>query len=249
MFILIDMDQCAITHKHRSREVLNMLAWIECKCAAKVLPLGNPRHISDALTPLEMQMVYKNATGQELKAYGNIMATVLHEMAKRMPDTKCNPEEVEKQAWCVLPADPASYRYAPGAHKPEHLPGLFQREPIKVVADAGEVALAAQTAATYAQHASANPPPAPRAPMAGGSPTPAAPRAPRAPSAPRQGGTKSVVFSVADEMWKAAGSPTDTATVLRLRKDIMGALERDHNVKRTTSSVTLGDWQKQLGSI
>lgn len=69
--------------------------------------------------------------------------------------------------------------------------------------------------------------------------TPAAPRAPRVP-----GGSRKVIFEVAEVMWLAAGKPDQLPALLTLRKIIMETLEREHGIARTTSSTALGEWQK-----
>jgi len=63
------------------------------------------------------------------------------------------------------------------------------------------------------------------------------------PSAPRSG-NRITIFEVADRMWNEAGSPKDTSVVLQLRKTIMAELEANHDIKKTTSSTALGEWQK-----
>ena len=45
-------------------------------------------------------------------------------------------------------------------------------------------------------------------------------------------------------MWEAAGKPTDKSEILKLRKEMMNALEQ-RGVKRNTSSNTLGLWAKE----
>lgn len=249
MYFLIDMDQLAVTHKHADREVLNGLAWIECKCAAKIFPLGDPRMLEQRLTSSEMMSIYKAATGQFPTAYANQLATLLHDLVKRMPDTEAVREEVEAQVKHVLPASPANYRYVLGAKVPEELPGLFNAKPIAVAHSEAEQAAIAKTTAAYAAQAARNAPPAGPPPLPATPVPPAPPRAPRepgaAPSTPRAGGVRDIVFSVADREWEAANKPTDLSVVLKLRKHIMDVLERDHNLKRTTASTTLGDWQKQ----
>ena len=52
------------------------------------------------------------------------------------------------------------------------------------------------------------------------------------------------MWGVADREWEAAGKPNDVSVVLKLRKEVMNILEKDHAVKRTTSSNELGAWQK-----
>lgn len=62
-------------------------------------------------------------------------------------------------------------------------------------------------------------------------------------SAPRSN-NRSLIFEFADLMWNDKGAPKDSATVLALRKTIMTELELRHNIKKTTSSTALGEWQK-----
>ncbi|QIW90779.1 UNVERIFIED_ORG: hypothetical protein GCAPEGMB_00461 [Vibrio phage V07] len=59
----------------------------------------------------------------------------------------------------------------------------------------------------------------------------------------RQSGAKERIFELADEAWKAAGSPTDLSVVLKLRKQWMNDWEA-LGIKKTTASSTLGAWQK-----
>ena len=93
MYVLIDRNRMAITHKHDSRRVLAWLSWIECTNVGATFAIGSSRALLD-FTPLELKTIYKNATGVELKGYGNTLAHAVMEMAKRLPITTCNPEEV-----------------------------------------------------------------------------------------------------------------------------------------------------------
>lgn len=73
-----------------------------------------------------------------------------------------------------------------------------------------------------------------------------------APKQPSAGGGRvanvaAVIYEVADAMWEAAGKPTEAKAVLKLRKEMMNELE-SRGVKRTTSSSTLGAWQKDRTS-
>lgn len=61
---------------------------------------------------------------------------------------------------------------------------------------------------------------------------------------PPTGGTRLTIWDHADAVWKEAGSPTDPAAVLELRKRMMNELELK-GVKRTTSSNELGVWMRE----
>jgi len=65
-----------------------------------------------------------------------------------------------------------------------------------------------------------------------------------APAGPATG-NRLIIWKVADSLWEAAGKPFDIPTVLALRRQIMNVLETEHEVKRTTSSTALGQWQKE----
>lgn len=235
MYILIDRQQMAITHKHRDAAVLRALSWIECTNAGAIMSLSNTRPLLD-FTPQELRLIYQNATGAELKGYANALAQAVLDAAKRMPDTDAVLEEVVAQAACVMDGDKSSFKYVRGAKQPEQLPGLFEADPIKVDRVEAEELRAASgySAPAFGGTGHAALPPG----------VPPLPSAPRAPSAPRTGGSRETIFRVADEMWVAAGSPTGLPTVLALRKQIMVELELNHSIKKTTSSTALGDWQK-----
>lgn len=235
----------AITHKHSDREVLAKLSWLECTNAGVTLSLSGIRPLLE-FSVSEIKLLYKNATGVDLKGIShNGLAQAVLEVAKRMPDTLCSKSEVLAQANCVLDGDPSHYSYVYGAMEPEHLSSLFVPEPITVARCEAEELKAAQaytppapqpyTPAAPAATASANP----------AAHTSAAPAAQKPPTAPRTGGTRDTIFKVADQMWEAAGSPSDLPHILSLRKQIMVELEANHDIKKTTSSTALGDWQKQ----
>lgn len=235
MYILIDRQQMAITHKHSDRRVLAYLSWIECTNAGLVMSLSNTRPLQD-FTTSELRLIYKNATGAELKGYANQLAQLVIDAAKRMPDTVAKLEEAQAQAALIEDGDKSSFKYVYGAMKPEEVVGVFEADPIPVARVEAEEARVATAPAGPAFGGAG--PDHPGANATG------APQAPRAPSGPRTGGTRDIIFRVADEMWAAAGSPTALPSVLTLRKQIMQALESDHSIKKTTSSTALGDWQK-----
>lgn len=236
MYILIDRNQMAITHKHSDRRVLAGLSWIECTNAGVTMALTNIRPLQE-FTTSELKRLYQNATGAELKAYANQMAQAVLDAAKRMPETVAKLEEVEAQMKLISDGDKSSFKYVHGAMSPESCPGLFEPPAIVVPRVEAEEARAQSGyssgafGATGPDHSAAN--------------TSAAPREPRAPSAPRAGGQRETIFRIADEMWTQAGSPTALHTVLDLRKRIMQELETNHDIKKTTSSTALGDWQKK----
>lgn len=236
MYILIDRGQMAITHKHNDREVLAKLSWIECTNAGVTMSLSNIKPLLE-FSHSELLLIYKNATGADLKGYSTSVAQAILDAARRMPESAAILAEVTAQALCIEDGDKSSYRYLLGSMKPEELPGLYGAFPISV-----ERSEAEELRANSQAHTQALPGAGPANFAAG---TTAAAQHIRAPAAPRVGGTRETIFRVADEMWAAIGSPTDKQRVLELRKQIMAELETHHEVKKTTSSTALGDWQKQ----
>jgi hypothetical protein len=236
MYVLVDRQQMAITHKHREQQVLRDLSWIECTNAGIIMPLGRIEHWMREFTPAELRLIYKNATGQEIQGYGNALGSVVNQMALRLPETDAVAAEVAAQRLCVMDGDKSSYSYCKGSKTPTGYPGLFEPDPMNCTRSEVEEALAAASKPVHI----------PSAPVSNGTANPLThvPITGQAVSAPRAGGTRDIVYKVADEMWQQAGNPRDMRIVLDLRKKIMDVLEAQHSVKRTTASTTLGDWQK-----
>lgn len=240
-YVLVDKNQMAITHKYSDREVLAQLSWIECLNDAAVLSLGNVRLWFDIFTANDLRKIYQNATGYALPAYGTSLAQACHDMAMRLPDSVVNPVEVRAQYVKVPDGSRNSYEYQPGYLQPKEHIGTFERDPIKVERSELEEKRAQGPQPSFNN--------APSAPLPGdtanANPFNVVPPTPRAPGAPRTGGVKEIVFKIADEFWEKAGKPTDLQAILQLRKIMMAALEAEHGVKKTTSSTTLGAWQKE----
>lgn len=237
MYITIDREQKAIVHKHRDRSVLANLSWIELTNAGITLPLGNPQHMMKEFSSAELKDIYENATGAKLTGYGPGLANAVHQMALRLPESVVNADEVAAQRLLVLDGDKSGFSYQAGHKAPLSHPGTFTPDPLKCARDPAEEARANAVASGYV-------PPAPGATSNPAGVFNPVPTTPRAPSAPRSGGSRDTIFRVADEIWAAAGSPRELPTILQLRKQMMTVLESDYNIKKTTSSNTLGDWQK-----
>lgn len=242
MYVLVDRRLGAITHKHERRDVLGNLSWIECVNNAVTIPLGNPQHFME-LDTNQLRSVYKSSTGKDIAGYGYALAKAVHDMAMRLPSTKAELLEVQAQRNKVMDGDKNCYRYVYGAYEPK-VANDWEPDPLKVEASEVEIASAAKYATAPTQA------PAPAQSAAGvysheHKPV-TTPRELGAPSSGhRQSGVREVVYKVADKLWEAAGKPTDLKIVLDLRKQMMTVLEAEHQVKRTTSSTTLGAWQKE----
>lgn len=64
----------------------------------------------------------------------------------------------------------------------------------------------------------------------------------------RQNGSRIQIWKRAEELWSAAGKPTDKKIVLKLRIEWMKILEKE-GVKRNTASGELGQWMKTKTEI
>lgn len=66
------------------------------------------------------------------------------------------------------------------------------------------------------------------------------------PATARKPSVKHTIHTVANNMWDVAGKPRDPKLLLKLRKMIMDKLENEFNIKRTSASTELGQWQKGI---
>jgi hypothetical protein len=62
----------------------------------------------------------------------------------------------------------------------------------------------------------------------------------------RNGSVKETIYDMANTMWNENGQPLEKSVLLKLRKNIMDVLEKEHGVNRNTASTVLGNWQKTL---
>ena len=236
MYVLVDREQMAITHKHHDRAVLADLSWIECTGAGLQVALSSAR-VWTEFSATELKKLYKAATGADLPGYGPGLAQAVFDMAKRLPVTVVNAAEVRAQRLTVSDGDKAGYQYAPGQQVPTQHRGGYVPAPLQIARDSSEELRAANSANTYTRPAT--PSQGTPQPFANTSTSTAAPAAPRA------GGVKETVYRIADAMWEEAGKPSGLKDVLELRKSMMNVLEAEHGIKKTTSSTTLGGWQKE----
>lgn len=82
-------------------------------------------------------------------------------------------------------------------------------------------------------------------PQAKPKPTPK-PKTPKAGTGSSQGSKKAIIWAVAQGLWEDAGKPTDVKEILPIRKQAMAILETEHGIAKTTSSTSLGGWQKDI---
>lgn len=232
MYILLNRESLHLLHKHENMEALCNLAWLEVQEYSHVI--GPCRHETfRGLTDMELKMLYRNITGDEVGELGRYaLIDLLCGIAKNMPETDLDIEELNVQAAAIHEGCKGCFQYVKGASKPALRQSLFEGH--KAMTDAEHMALALakkwkhlneerEKAAAIAQER-------PRAAVTTQS---------------RTGGTlKQIIWNTADEMWSAIGSPVEKDAILKLRRSIMDKLEQDEGIKRTSASSELGNWHK-----
>ena len=236
MFVSIDMDTLQFLHKHHDQMVLGGLSFLEAPHHSIRNENVNSEHFLLGMTALEIRMLYRNTTGEDPTGSDDrVMREMLAMVATdHMPPTLALAAEVEAQIAAVEDDlhNGIPWKYALGAKVPAKAMELFPLhcKPLDAVDKHKCATLAPQRRA-------AREAPKPRAPVA---PAPSASAAPKQ----RASSVRPTIWAVADEMWGAAGKPTDKTVVLELRKKMYDVLEEKHGVKRTSSSNELGNWMK-----
>ncbi len=242
MYVVIDRDRMCFLYKHPNPWMLADLILIECPDSSiEIQPCDGTSFLSE-FTDLELKLLYNHTTDAEQNHYGANLRAVLTELVYRMPVFDCVDSEVAAQAaWCDEAALTDLYCYVKGSNRPCRSNPGQQPSALKLVplAKEAEIAKLGRNAAATLYGTQAR---APVAPV--NVPATTAPRATRTASAPRAGGVREVIWKVADQLWEAAGKPIDKSQILVLRKEMMRVLEEEHQVKRTSSSNELGNWQK-----
>lgn len=247
MYVLIDKGQMAVIYKHQDKNILWALDWITCQNSATLIAAGDVGALSH-FGILELQEIYYNATGHKMISIHNHMVRLVADLTMRMVESVVTGDPVNA---CkkLSPADKRHFTWEDGLAVPHNQAVL--PSPIKVARNED-----AEKDTSYSPPQKAvlrpvwQPTAADQTQLGAMAPAHITPRAQRQPSDPNQpkvqrsSGIRDTIYSVADEIWNAAGNPTDKSEILKLRKQMMEVLETQHDVKRNTSSNSLGDWQK-----
>lgn len=236
MFVSVDMDTLQFLHKHHDQMVLSGLSFLECPHHSVRNENANSEHFLLGMTPLEIRMLYRNTTGEDVtgtdeRVLREMLAMIVYDhmlpTLALAPEVEAQIAAVEDDLYNGIP-----WKYALGAKVPAKHIELFPNhcKPLDMVDCHKAAQMAPQRRAERAA----------TKPRAAPAPAPSAPRAPKQ----RASSVRPTIWAVADEMWEAAGKPMDKAVVLELRKKIMVELEEKKGVKRTSSSNELGNWMK-----
>lgn len=251
MYIAVDLERWAfVPYKTDNIQALCHLVTIEFPVHHKVYVTPLDHSAFSGLNDLQLSSLYQGLTGKVSKVYQQRLRNVLRGMADTLPLLVCDYKvqaRIAQQATMVQEPRSESYQYNPDGALPIKHDGKWRPTLVKVAPLPNELEVAAVCPPVPPPPAPGTLPPhvapVPRVAPAGG---PAAATGGPVVRAPRQSGVRDTIHAVATELWKAAGSPKDTPTILKLRKEIMNVLEESHGVKRNTSSNELGNWQKQI---
>lgn len=252
MYILIDLDRMVFLRKHPDLFLLTDLAIIECpNSTISIQPCDAPTFLK-GMTDYELKLLYTNTTNGIQSFYGNGLRSILGEIAYRMPIADVLVSEVSKQADALGENNDVPHCYIKGSRSAIKSCGGALSDGFVTTVSPDEALFNRLSGDLFAtlypdamQQAKAQA--AQRAPMlqANGSARGSATRTLGLNTAtPRSSNVRGTIWEVADKMWEEAGKPKDKKDVLALRKNIMDTLESAYNVKRTSSSNELGNWQK-----
>lgn len=218
MYVSLDKQKMRVVHKHQSVTVVCGLVHIELPDApADICPEDM---VVKHKTDLEIKLLFRSCfPGEADHMHTDELKARILQFVEELPETDVDASEVKRQADSIRDNDRKPYQYVKGAFRPAR--------PAELFVESEQHSAPAAAVATVPANPVARPAAAPR-------PTN---------SAPRASGVREKIWAVADSMWEEAGKPTDKSKVLALRKQIMDALEQQ-DVKRTSSSNELGNWQK-----
>jgi hypothetical protein len=221
MFVSIDMQNLEFLHKHYKTSVLFNLAHVEVpKSFVKILDTVAAVR---GLTELEKKMMVRKYAPDKLHENHE---EVLCGYIDAMPVVDVDESELKLQASVIRPTDNHAYKYIKGAitkRKQPTAPPPLTPQAQNTTAPTVTLAMQQTPAITQIEQSE---------------------QYRQMTLKTRSSGVRDAIWEKADQMWEAAGKPTDLTTVLKLRKEIMNTLEED-GIKRNSASNELGKWQKQ----
>lgn len=247
MYVTVDRKELMFVHKTNDVDVACSLAFIELRHNPySIEPITAVNWLND-FSDGELRKLYENTTGQKTNYLGPFLKAILCELACRLPETVANEYCVELQAGKLNENSPYGYQYIHNEVTPA-ITG-YVPSPLRAERRADEAAIGTAGASYYAQAVTSSN--SAGGPVAHAQAAPAATVAPKRARAASSGtGARSngqrggIIWEVADRLWNEEGCPTSKSELLNLRRRIMDVLEQAHGVKRTTSSTSLGGWQK-----
>lgn len=259
MYVLIDRDNMLFLWKATDYNFLSYIATIEVygRVSSCLYPISHSAFSS--LTHLELKLLYRNTTGQELigLSYTDAVTACVAcawEMEGEHITNKLLNEAREQASWVDTLIDmlgegdsfDKQFRFQNGSNKPtELLPGVSyghikHKPPPPSYPIFGTYRYAPPVDPKVMRAYAAGTPQIDSTPIA------VAPRPktePRVASTTPRGSVSAAIWEVADKIWNDAGAPQSKTVVLALRKRMMEVLE-SQGTKRNSASNELGNWQK-----
>lgn len=235
MYILIDTDIMAVKAKHPNYSHLAEYSYLVCPDACHVLPLDITS--LSTFTDVQLQQLYINTTGIKTGAMFSkvVLTKVLAYYFNGMEETLIGDDVGAQCNYAIDNKLEGFCKYAQGKQVP--VP-VTTPEPFLTYSkdSSAELGISEGSIKVQVNQGHQSPYKPERE-----SPAPVARSNTVSTGSPRTSDTRDTIYATADEMWEAAGRPTEKSEVLKLRKKIMDALELQ-GVKRNTSSNTLGKW-------
>lgn len=234
MYILLNTETFNVEAKHPNFAVLSELGILLCSESQHVMPMTVDSFVK--MGDVDFQMLYIKLTGNNKGILRDRVASakVVMDYLNDCDETMLSAFEVSKQCDYALENDlQGKCVYVQGWNRPSTDGTITWKHLSRKVNEQREEAIATNVVKTEVK----DPLQAPFEVKAERVITTVSGE----PAAPRDGSNTELIWNKADELWEAAGKPTDKSVVLKLRRDIMIALE-SLGVKKTTSSTALGKW-------
>lgn len=235
MYVSIDTDELLLLHVHTEHDIVSGLATIEAPNRNITVDNTERNGFLCNMKGLQLRTLYRNVTGLDITGTpDNVVIEMLATLIETFTPRKANMDNITAQVDMIAEngAEGLPFAYNHGSNSPAKANQLYALHCAPLSADQAQQAAARAPQRCQQVAAPARPVRVSAAPSPGAAPK------------QRASSVRPVIWAVADEMWAAAGSPTDKAVVLELRKKMMTTLETDKGVKRTSSSNELGNWMK-----
>jgi hypothetical protein len=226
MYVLIDRERMAITHRHLRKDAIANVAHIEMAHSATIICDEMDYVTFESFTDLELNKLLVNMCGQKyasIDRYG-LVQMVRHVCFSLYPSV-IDGFEAAKQAMSIPMDDNGFYKYQPGADVPTPLDDLYAVKPLTGTANPNLVLPPAPVFNTPpAQRTQAATAPVKRAPATNN-------------DAPKHGSKTGRVWEIADSIYKPGND------LKSIRGAIIAACEAE-GINSSTASVQYSKWKQ-----
>jgi hypothetical protein len=233
MNVLIDRERMVILAKHRKMNVLSCLAWLTYPNAMTTIVVCSNK-VDSNLTDMELKFLCQNTTElanddiARMTTRSTLERMVLH-LVESVPEFECNEIELRNQADKIKEENMDTYCYVPGSRSPCVKPDIFS-DFVKV----DRKTLNFDYSSENLVHEKLS--------VINRSITDV--KAAQTKQTVSGGRVKDTIWEVADKIFSSGQHVASVEGLKKLRAQAMLILEQEHEIKRTTSSTELGNWQK-----